>query len=72
MMPTQVCEYYILNVFLGIFTITVPKMVQGEYFEDLDMITELLRPQKPPTCEKVVEELEDDGNREDGDTYFLS
>ncbi|VDK56002.1 unnamed protein product [Anisakis simplex] len=51
----------------GCFMVKVPKKTKGEHFENLDMITELLRPQKKLTAEKPVEEIANDG----GDEYYV-
>lgn len=53
--------------FSGVFTIVVPKLNKGEVFEDLDMISELLRPQKPPTAQRLVEEIGEQGGSGDED-----
>ncbi|GMT24086.1 hypothetical protein PFISCL1PPCAC_15383 [Pristionchus fissidentatus] len=51
----------------GAFTVTVPKARKGEYFEGLDMITQLLRPQQKGTARAMVEEIEGEGEREEGE-----
>lgn len=52
-------------ILLGNFVVKVPKKTKGEHFKNLDMITELLRPQKRPTAEHLVEEI-DDTDADDG------
>uniref|UniRef100_A0A915BFB1 Protein SHQ1 homolog n=1 Tax=Parascaris univalens TaxID=6257 RepID=A0A915BFB1_PARUN len=54
----------------GNFVIKVPKKTKGEHFKNLDMITELLRPQKRPTAEHLVEQI-DDLDADDGAEYFV-
>ncbi|KAE9421019.1 hypothetical protein Angca_002176 [Angiostrongylus cantonensis] len=60
---------------LGEFTVHVPKRHVGENFPRLDMITELLNPQKKLTAKQLVEEIGDDANNEaedeDDSRYFV-
>ncbi|KAJ1367568.1 hypothetical protein KIN20_028506 [Parelaphostrongylus tenuis] len=49
---------------LGEFTVHVPKRHVGEDFPRLDMITELLNPQKLLTAKQLVEEVENDEDTE--------
>ncbi|CAJ0952291.1 unnamed protein product, partial [Mesorhabditis belari] len=56
----------------GIFTICVPKKIKGEHFPGLDMVTELLRPQREkPTAEPLVQEVSG-GINERGDEEIES
>ncbi|KHN78421.1 Protein SHQ1 -like protein [Toxocara canis] len=55
----------------GTFMIKVPKKTKGEHFTNLDMITELLRPQKKPTAERPVEEVNGDADEENEDDYYI-
>uniref|UniRef100_A0A158P8E2 Protein SHQ1 homolog n=1 Tax=Angiostrongylus cantonensis TaxID=6313 RepID=A0A158P8E2_ANGCA len=55
---------------LGEFTVHVPKRHVGENFPRLDMITELLNPQKKLTAKQLVEEIGDDADNE-GTRYFV-
>lgn len=52
---------------IGEFIIRVPKQEKGTVFPNLDMISELLRPQcQAPSAKALVEELENcDGSSED-------
>ena len=43
----------------------MPKQNEGEVFEDLDMVSELLRPQKLPSAQKPVEEIFGENNSDD-------
>uniref|UniRef100_A0A1I7XRB5 Protein SHQ1 homolog n=1 Tax=Heterorhabditis bacteriophora TaxID=37862 RepID=A0A1I7XRB5_HETBA len=47
------------------FTVRVPKKIKGEHFPRLDMITELLRPQRKITGKSIIEEI-DTNEVEDG------
>ncbi|CAB3409623.1 unnamed protein product [Caenorhabditis bovis] len=49
------------------FMITIEKLHHGEKFECLDMVTELLRPQREIHGREMVEEIEDEENQEIGD-----
>ncbi|ETN70850.1 hypothetical protein NECAME_14499 [Necator americanus] len=57
---------------LGEFTVRVPKKNPGENFPGLDMITELLNPQRKISAQKLVEEIVDDADEdvEDDSEYF--
>ncbi|VDM59917.1 unnamed protein product [Angiostrongylus costaricensis] len=60
---------------LGEFTVCVPKRHVGENFPRLDMITELLNPQKKLTAKQLVEEIGDNEDSEvedeDDSRYFV-
>ncbi|VDK70996.1 unnamed protein product [Cylicostephanus goldi] len=57
----------------GEFTVNVPKKNVGENFPNLDMITELLNPQKKISAKQLVEEVADDTEEEndDDDDYLI-
>ncbi|WKY04970.1 hypothetical protein Q1695_005739 [Nippostrongylus brasiliensis] len=57
---------------LGEFTVRVPKKNVGENFPGLDMICELLNPQKKISAKMLVEELRDsdEGEAEDDSEYY--
>lgn len=46
--------------YLGEFTVRVPKKNHGENFPGLDMITELLNPQRKVSAQQLVEEFVED------------
>jgi len=48
----------------GTFTVEMPKKVKGEFFPRLDMLSELLKPQRPST-QKPVEEIEENDDQDD-------
>ncbi|KAI6175340.1 Protein SHQ1-like protein [Aphelenchoides bicaudatus] len=52
------------NVETGTFTIQMPKRNKGEQFPRLDMLSELLKPQRP-SGQKAVEELDESGEHDD-------
>ncbi|KAK5983419.1 CS domain-containing protein [Trichostrongylus colubriformis] len=59
---------------LGEFTVRVPKRNVGENFPGLDMITELLNPQKKISAQKMVEEIrgtDDEEEDVDGNDYLI-
>ncbi|KAL6739604.1 hypothetical protein Aduo_013038 [Ancylostoma duodenale] len=58
---------------LGEFTVRVPKKNHGENFPGLDMITELLNPQRKISAQQLVEEIVDDPDEdvEDDNEYFV-
>ncbi|KJH42428.1 Kae1-associated kinase Bud32 [Dictyocaulus viviparus] len=58
---------------LGEFTIHVPKKNVGEDFPHLDMITELLNPQRNFTARKLVEEISDEEGKDlvENDSQFF-
>uniref|UniRef100_A0A7I4YIQ6 Protein SHQ1 homolog n=1 Tax=Haemonchus contortus TaxID=6289 RepID=A0A7I4YIQ6_HAECO len=63
------------NSSLGEFTVRVPKKNVGENFPGLDMISELLNPQKKLSAQQLVEELRDTDDDEEEDfqdsEYFV-
>lgn len=46
---------------LGTFTIEMTKKTEGEFFPRLDMLNELLKPQRQ-TAQKLIEEVAGDGS----------
>ncbi|CAJ0602765.1 unnamed protein product [Cylicocyclus nassatus] len=55
----------------GEFIVNVPKKNVGENFPNLDMITELLNPQKKISAQQLVEEVADDAEEENLDDIYL-
>ncbi|KAK6051043.1 hypothetical protein COOONC_11452 [Cooperia oncophora] len=60
---------------LGEFTVRVPKKNVGENFPGLDMITELLNPQKKISAQHLVEEMcntdDEEEDESEGSEYFV-
>ncbi|PIO68976.1 hypothetical protein TELCIR_09216 [Teladorsagia circumcincta] len=61
-----VAKFLIGIRFSGEFTVRVPKKNVGENFPGLDMITELLNPQKKVSAQQLVEEIRDSDGDEEG------
>ncbi|PIO53240.1 hypothetical protein TELCIR_25432, partial [Teladorsagia circumcincta] len=57
------------------FTVRVPKKNVGENFPGLDMITELLNPQKKVSAQQLIEEIrnsdDDEEDEAEGNEYFV-
>ena len=52
-------------IFSGIYTIKIPKLVPGEEFADLDLLSKLLQPKRTAPKSKI--EVIDSENLEDSD-----
>ena len=49
----------------GLYRLKIQKLTPGEHFTDLDMLTKLLRNEKPKAKNNLVEVIESDGEMED-------
>ena len=49
----------------GLYRLKIQKFIPGEKFTDLDMLTKLLRNEKPKEKNNLIEVIESDGETED-------